>query len=157
MSQYQKAELFSIAVIGGIFSSVLGNGLDICTFAYVVMKYRLSEKIATPTSVILMASNAIAGFILHSSVFNTMQTEAYNYLLVCIPVVIFGAPIGAYVISKIGRKAIAFLLITIIIAQFFTAIYVIQPGLTLSVFSAAIFITGVLLFFVLTKNGNKIL
>ena len=157
LSQYQKAELFSIAVIGGIFSSVLGNGLDICTFAYVVMKYRLSEKIATPTSVILMASNAIAGFILHSSVFNTMQTEAYNYLLVCIPVVIFGAPIGAYVISKIGRKAIAFLLITIIIAQFFTAIYVIQPGLTLSVFSAAIFITGVLLFFVLTKNGNKIL
>ena len=156
LSGYQKGELFAVAITGGIFSSILGNGLDICTFSYVVMKYRLSEKIATPTSVILMASNAVVGFFLHSVVFDTMQVEAYNYLLVCIPVVIFGAPVGAFVISKIGRKTIAKLLIIIIIVQFITAIFVIQPAGLLIIFSLGIFCTGILLFFVLTRSIKEI-
>lgn len=152
LSKYQKGELFAVAIIGGVFSSILGNGLDICTFSYVVMKYRLSEKIATPTSVILMASNAIAGFFLHAILFDTMQTDAYNYWLVCIPVVIFGAPAGAYVINKIGRKTIATILIAIIAIQFVTAIFIIRPGLTLSLFSLGIFCTGIFLFFVISRS-----
>lgn len=152
LSKYQKGELFSVAIIGGVFSSILGNGLDICTFSYVVMKYRLSEKIATPTSVILMASNAIAGFFMHATLFDTMQTEAYNYWLVCIPVVIFGAPAGAYVINKIGRKTIASILIAIIAVQFVTAIFIIRPGLTLSLFSLGIFCIGIFLFFVISRS-----
>ena len=151
LSRYQKGELVAIGIVGGIFSSILGNGLDICTFAFVVLKYGLSEKVATPTSVILMASNAITGFILQTSVLQTMQTEATHYLLVCIPVVIFGAPLGAYVISKIGRHTIAGLLILIIVAQFITAIFIIRPDAILSLFSLGICITGLLLFFVLTK------
>lgn len=151
LNAYQKGELFAVAIIGGVFSSILGNGLDICTFSYVVMKYRLSEKIATPTSVILMASNAIVGFVMHSTVFNTMQAEAYSYWLVCIPVVIFGAPAGAYIVNKIGRKTIAALLIAIIAVQFITAIFIIRPGLSLSLFSLGIFCTGILLFFVISR------
>lgn len=151
LSNYQKTELFAVGIIGGVFSSVLGNGLDICTFAFVVLKYGLSEKVATPTSVILMASNAITGFILHTTFLQTMQPEAINYLLVCIPVVILGAPMGAYVISKIGRETIAVLLIFIIVAQFFTAIYIIRPDFILSLFSLGICITGLILFFVLTQ------
>ncbi len=155
LSDYQKGELLIVGIIGGIFSSVLGNGLDICTFSFVVIKYGLSEKIATPTSVILMASNAIIGFILHTFFLDTMQTEAINYWLVCIPVVIFGAPLGAFVINQIGRKKIALLLIIIIITQFFTALYVIRPGLQLALFSLLIFLTGIILFFVLTKSNHK--
>ncbi len=154
LNRYQKIELLMVGVVGGIFSSVLGNGLDICTFSYVVLKYGLSEKIATPTSVILMASNAIIGFILHTFFLDTMQTEAINYWLVCIPVVIFGAPLGAFVINRIGRKKIALLLIIIIITQFFTALYVIRPGLELGLFSLMIFLTGIVLFFVLTKTNH---
>jgi uncharacterized protein len=155
LSRSQQTELFIVGVTGGIFSSVLGNGLDICTFAYVVLKYGLSEKIATPTSVILMASNAIAGFALQGAVFNTMQTEAINYLLVCIPIVIFGAPLGAFVISKIGRKTIAGILIAIIVIQFITALFVIRPGGELLLFSAGIFAVGILLFFVLTYYNSR--
>lgn len=154
LSVYQKSELLLVGIAGGIFSSVLGNGLDICTFSFVVIKYGLSEKIATPTSVILMASNAIAGFILHTFFLDTMQPEAINYWLVCIPVVIFGAPLGAFVINRIGRKKIAFLLILIIITQFFTAIYVVRPGLQLGLFSLVIFLTGMILFFVLTRINH---
>ena len=154
LTGYQKGELLFVGIIGGIFSSILGNGLDICTFAFVVLRYGLSEKIATPTSVILMASNAVVGFAMHALFLNSMQAEAYNYLLVCIPVVIFGAPLGAYVISKIGRKTIAGLLIGIIIAQFFTALYVVQPGVDLILFSTGVFSIGILIFFVLTRRNK---
>jgi len=83
-----------------------------------------------------------------------MQPEAINYLLVCIPVVIFGAPLGAFVITLIGRKTIASILISIIVIQFFTALYVIRPGSELLLFSSIIFSVGLLIFFVLTrKNG----
>ncbi|TVP97767.1 MAG: sulfite exporter TauE/SafE family protein [Balneolaceae bacterium] len=152
LSFIQKSELFFVGTLGGVFSSVLGNGLDICTFSYVVMKYGLSEKIATPTSVILMASNAIIGFIIHLFFLETFQTEAFHYWLVCIPVVIFGAPLGAYTITLIGRKSIAGILILIIIAQFITAIFVIKPGMDLILFSTLIFVIGIFIFFVITKK-----
>ncbi|HMB42232.1 MAG TPA: sulfite exporter TauE/SafE family protein [Balneolaceae bacterium] len=149
LSQY--IELAVVGFIGGIFSSILGNGVDICTFSYVVLKYGLSEKVATPTSVILMASNAIIGFFLHTNVTNSFQTEAFEYWLVSIPVVIFGAPVGAFVINFFNRKSIASLLIAIIIIQFISAMFIIRPGSQLVIFSMLIFIVGLFLFFVLTK------
>ncbi len=151
LTTYQKIELLMIGVLGGIFSSIFGNGIDICTFAFVVLKYGLSEKIATPTSVILMASNAIIGALLNAFVLETMQAEAINYLLVCLPVVIFGAPMGAFVINQIGRKSIAILLIAIIVIQFITALIIIQPSLMNIIFSLGIFLLGMLIFFFLTN------
>jgi uncharacterized membrane protein YfcA len=147
----QIAEIAAVGFIGGIFSSVLGNGVDICTFSYVVLKYGLSEKIATPTSVILMASNAIIGFFLHTNVTDSFQTEAFHYWMVSIPVVIFGAPIGAFVINFFKRKSIASLLIAIIVIQFISAILIIRPDVQLIFFSLLIFVAGLFLFFVLTK------
>lgn len=152
LSLFQKTELFMVGILGGFFSSVLGNGLDICTFSYVVMKYGLSEKIATPTSVILMASNAIVGFIIHLFILDTFQTDAFQYWLVCIPIVIFGAPLGAYTITLIGRKTIAGILVVIIVAQFITAMFVIRPAIELILFSTLIFVTGIFIFFVITKK-----
>ncbi len=155
LNRFQTAELLMVGLVGGIFSSILGNGLDICTFSYVVLKYRLSEKIATPTSVILMASNAVVGFGLNTFILDTMQTEAINYWLVSIPVVIFGAPVGAYLITLIKRKTISMLLIMIIVIQFFTALYIVRPNLELTIFSVLVFSLGILIFFVLTKHKSN--
>lgn len=151
----QYIELAAVGFVGGVFSSVLGNGVDICTFSYVVLKYGLSEKVATPTSVILMASNAVIGFFLHTSVTKSFQPEAFDYWLVSIPVVIFGAPIGAFVINFFKRKTIASLLIAIIVIQFITAMYIIRPDVQLTMFSFLIFFAGLFLFFVLTKSHSK--
>ena len=155
LTNIQKIELILVGVAGGIFSSVFGNGLDICTFSYVVLKYGLSEKVATPTSVILMASNAVAGYTIQGIAFENMQPEAVGYLLVCIPVVIFGAPLGAYTINRFGRRSIASLLILIIIVQFITALFVIKPDINLSIFSAGIFLFGMIFFLYLTKIGKN--
>lgn len=151
---WQKAELVFIGVIGGILSAILGNGIDICSFAFITLKYRLSEKIATPTSVILMAVNAVIGALVHGFVIGDMQTEAVNFWLVSIPVVVLGAPFGAYVISRINRLYIAVLLYMIIVVQFVSAVLIIRPSGFLILFSTMVFLFGAALFFWLTKNSH---
>lgn len=152
----QQAELMGIGVIGGLLSAIFGNGVDICSFAFVTLKYRLSEKVATPTSVVLMASNAVLGFALHALVLQDMQPEAYQFWWVSIPVVVFGAPFGAYVVSRVPRLYIATLLYTIIAVQFVSALWIIQPALPLLLFSAGVFAFGVFLFFQLSRWGPAV-
>lgn len=153
----QRWEIMGVGIIGGILSAILGNGLDICTFAFVTLKYRLSEKIATPTSVVLMASNAVVGFFLHGAILQDMQPEAIDYWLVSVPVVLFGAPLGAYVVSKLHRLVIASLLYLIIAAQFVGALLIIRPSAALLAFSGAVFLFGCGLFFWLTRQADAAL
>lgn len=155
LNNNQKGELILIGLIGGILSAILGNGIDICSFAFVTLKYRLSEKIATPTSVILMAMNAVVGALLHGFVLQDMQQEAIDFWLVSIPVVVLGAPFGAYIISKINRLYIAVLLYIIIVIQFISAVLIIRPGWILGFFSLMVFLFGSALFFWLTKNSRS--
>lgn len=156
LSIAQKAEMIGVGVFGGLLSAIFGNGIDICSFAFVTLKYRLSEKVATPTSVILMASNAVLGFVLHGAVLQDMTLEAYNFWWVSIPVVVFGAPLGAYVVSLVPRLYIATLLYTIIGVQFVTALWIIQPSWMLLAVSAAVFTLGMGLFFQLPKYGPAV-
>src|SRR6202007_667348 len=52
----------ALGVARGVGSSVVGTGLCMVIFTLLTLGYRVSEKIATPTSVVLMASNALFGF-----------------------------------------------------------------------------------------------
>jgi uncharacterized membrane protein YfcA len=149
----QQAELVGIGLVGGLLSAIFGNGVDICSFAFVTLKYRLSEKVATPTSVTLMAFNAVLGFALHALVIGDMQPEAYRFWWVSIPVVVFGAPLGAYVVSRVHRLYIAGLLYTVIVVQFVSALWIIRPALPLLLFSAGVFAFGAFLFFQLPRWG----
>ena len=60
---WKAAVLFATGFLGGIFSSISGSGIDICSFAVLTLLFRVSEKTATPTSVILMAINTWVGFL----------------------------------------------------------------------------------------------
>ncbi len=46
----------------GLCSSFAGSGVDICSFSVLTLLFRISEKVATPTSVVLMAVNTAIGF-----------------------------------------------------------------------------------------------
>jgi uncharacterized protein len=155
LNRVQVAELLAVGFVGGCFSGVLGNGVDICSFAYVTMKYNLSEKVATPTSVILMASNAWVGNLTHLFILRDVQSAVIEYWLVCIPVVLLGAPFGAYVMSRVPRLAIAWLLYVIIIVQFIGAVVIIRPTGMLALGSALVFLLGILLFFGLTLRSGR--
>jgi len=156
LSGSQQSELILIGLLGGILSAIFGNGIDICTFSFVTLKYGLSEKVATPTSVVLMTSNAIVGTLMHFFIVGDMQPEAINYWLVCIPFVMIGAPFGAYIINKINRISIAIMLYALIIAQFVAALFIIQPSGLLLITSILTFAAGIVLFFFLTSSHDNL-
>jgi uncharacterized membrane protein YfcA len=157
LTGFQQIELIIIGFIGGILSAILGSGIDICSFAFVTMKYNLSEKVATPTSVILMASNALVGFLFHRFFMGDIAPVVYNYWLVCIPVCLLGAPLGAFFMSKIKRLYIVNFLCVIIVIQFLGAIFIIQPTGVLLLFSIGSFFAGIIIFFLLTAQSRKAL
>jgi uncharacterized membrane protein YfcA len=156
LNNTQKIELIIIGMVGGILSAILGSGIDICTFAFVTMKYKLSEKVATPTSVVLMASNALVGFFLHQFIIGDIAPVVYNYWLVCIPVVMLGAPMGAFVVSKAKRLHIINFLCFIILVQFIGAILIIKPAGDLLLFSIGGFLAGTVIFFLLTWRRKRV-
>lgn len=153
----QKGELVFVGIVGGILSAILGSGIDICTFAFVTMKYKLSEKVATPTSVVLMAFNALVGFLLHQFIIGDIAPVVYNYWLVSIPVCLLGAPMGAYVVSRAKRLHIINFLCFIILVQFIGAVLIIKPKGDLLLFSIAGFFVGILIFFLLTRRKKSAL
>ena len=147
--------LVIVGIFGGGLSSMLGSGLDIFSFSYITMRYHLSEKVATPTSVVIMAINTVIGFALHALVINDFGAQEFHYWLVCIPVVVWGAPLGAYFISGKTRHFIARFLYLIIAAQFAGAWFIIKPKGPLLFFTAAIFVFGILFFFLFSRIGRS--
>jgi len=143
----EKFTIILVGIFGGAISSLLGSGIDIFSFSYITMRYHLSEKVATPTSVVIMAINSIVGFILHYFVLRDFGTVEFNYWLVCIPVVVFGAPIGAYFISSKTRGFVSKFLYLVILVQFIGALLIIKPAGILLFFSILVFVVGILIFF----------
>lgn len=146
-SWHEKITILIIGIVGGSISALLGSGLDIFSFSYITMRYHLSEKVATPTSVIIMAINSIIGFVLHFAILKDFGSVEFNYWLVCIPIVIFGAPVGAYFINSRTRGFISRFLYVIIAVQFVGALLIIQPVGGLLYFSVGAFIFGFFFFF----------
>ena len=150
---YSKLILFGF--IGGIITSFFGNGIDIFTFCLLTLFYGICEKVATPTSVILMTINTILGFFLHLFIIKDFQQEAFNYWLCCIPIVIFFAPLGAYVINFLSRKVIAVILYTVIIVQYIGALFILKPSFLFVIVSLSVILLGCLCFLKLSKLNEE--
>lgn len=149
-----KSLLFGIGILGGMISAMTGSGLDIMTFALLTLYFNVCEKIATPTSVILMAVNSIMCIVLKQNGFGGIDLKAFEYMLVCVPVVIFGAPLGSLFIKDMGRKFITgFLLITISI-QFISALFIIPMTTNLILLAVGTIVVGLALFYSLSVNAK---
>lgn len=123
-----QRRLILFGLIGGIISSIFGTGINIFTFCLVTIYYRLSEKVATPSSVLIMTIETLLGFFLHAQVLGDFNRESVELWLACVPVVVFFAPLGAFVITKLLRHHIARILYVILFVQFVGAILVIKPN-----------------------------
>ena len=149
--QSDKARLIAFGLIGGIISSIFGTGINIFTFCLMTIYYRVSEKVATPSSVIIMTIETILGFFLHAQILQDFSEESFQLWLACIPVVIFFAPLGAFVITKLPRQGIAKILYIILIVQFIGAMFVIKPNFNQGLLCAITLAVGLGLFTYLGK------
>ncbi len=141
----RRAGLIAVAgLAGGLISGIFGTGLDILVFSVVVLVFRLHERIATPTSVLLMAGNSLVAVAWRELVPFTapMAPEAWAYWYACVPVVVIGAPLGALFIARRSRRFITNLLLASMVAQYACALIVLPIDADLLLLSAATIATG---------------
>ncbi len=133
--------------IGGAMTGLVGNGIDIICFSVMVLLFRLSEKVSTPTSVVLMAVNSLAGFALHVFVIGGFSSTVERYWLAAVPVVVVGAPLGAYFCSRLKNKTIAVILITLIIIELISSLSLVPLTDRITNVSLTVFLLFLLVYY----------
>jgi uncharacterized membrane protein YfcA len=121
----ERVLLLLAGSVGGVMSGLAGCGENIVVFMLMVLLFRVSEKIVTPTTVILMTIVTIAGFGLHVLVIGDFDRVVAGYWLAAVPIVAVGAPLGAIICSRMSRRAIVGLLLLLITAEFVSTVLII--------------------------------
>lgn len=138
---------WSTGLIGGIISGLTGSGIDIFAFSVMVLLFRMCESISTPTSVTLMAINAIAGFALHGLFLNDFNFPVREYWLASVPIVVVGAPIGAVLCSYAQRQQIATVLLGLILIELISSLLLIPLDWN-NILASISVLTGFLCFYI---------
>jgi uncharacterized membrane protein YfcA len=113
----EKSVLVAAGFLGGVVSALVGTGENAVTFMVMVLLFRISEKIVTPTTVILMTMVTIPGFLLHLFALKDFTPTVTGYWLAAIPVVAVGAPLGALICSHMQRHTIVLVLLFLIVLE----------------------------------------
>lgn len=113
-----------VGVIGGIFAANTGSGIDMFTFIVLTLAFGIDEKVSTPTTVVIMGLNSVVGFFAHGVVAQDIGV-AWEYWLVCVPVVLVGAPLGALISARLQRDSIIIFLLTLIGVELVTTIWLV--------------------------------
>ena len=153
-----KATVLLLAgICGGVFTAFSGSGLDICSFAILTLLFRVSEKTATPTSVVLMAGNSIMGFYWRGVMMGNISPLTWEYLAVCIPVVVIGAPLGSLIGSHFHRLVLAALVCLIDLAALIGAFALVKLTTALVIISICIIVGGLVFFVLIALAGQAVL
>lgn len=89
-------------IVGGVASGMTGVGIDMVIYTALVLIYRADLRPAIATSVILMAWNSLVGTTL-CVIDGSIEQEVFSNWLAASPIVLFGAPIGAFMVARIPR------------------------------------------------------
>jgi len=109
---------FAVGLLGSVsIASITGVGIDMMIYMVLVLWCHADLKIAIPTSVILMAFTSLVGISAKLFV-GDLQAGTFENWLAAAPVVALGAPFGAMVVNRIGRRPTLIVVSLLCVAQF---------------------------------------
>jgi len=113
---------FTLGFVAGLLASltvcaVSGVGIDMMVYALLVLFFRSDLKVAIPTSVIIMAFTSLVGIGFQSAL-GRVTPGVFEHWLAAAPIVILGAPLGVFVVNKIGREITLFMVSLLCLFQF---------------------------------------
>ncbi|MFD6949267.1 MULTISPECIES: TSUP family transporter [unclassified Nocardiopsis] len=119
---------------GGLLSGVAGVGENCVMFLLLVLLFRVSEKVATPTTVVMMTVVSVAAFLAHAFVVGDFTGPVYDYWIASVPVVVVGAPLGAWICTRLTPLTIRVLLFVLIGTEFVSTLLFVPftPGMALA-------------------------
>ncbi len=138
MTRNEVVILFTVGVSGGMISALVGSGIDMLCFTVLVLLFRICEGIATPTSVIIMAIHSVFGICMQLFVFDGVNEQVRAYWLAAVPVVVVGAPLGAYLCSRMQSLHISYLLIALILLELCSSLWILSFDTKLIFFSVSL-------------------
>lgn len=122
--------LWLAGLLGGAVTSMVGVGVDMVVFILLTLRYGIDEKRSTPTTVVLMGLLSVVGFAWYG-LHGAIPSHVWGYWMSAVPVVIFGAPLGAWVCSRIARDTLIGLLLALITLEVASTLWLIPiaPGI----------------------------
>ncbi|MGI9599493.1 MAG: TSUP family transporter [Acidimicrobiales bacterium] len=137
-----RTALILAGLLGGVASALVGSGADVFMYLFVVVLFGVRGGVGVPTSVVTMAIVSVAGFVvlglldrqldvaltadgMVSSVggeplpalLPTRQADLYGMWLAAVPIVAWGAPLGAWVASRMSPRSLVRLALSVAAAE----------------------------------------
>ena len=110
-----------IGVLGGLIASMIGVGLEMVIYTVLVLAFRCDLKVAIPTAVCATAVTSIIGVSLHIGLGDIPRAVVGDWMAAA-PIVLFGAPAGAYVASIVSRVKLLYFVSSLCVFQFVWAL-----------------------------------
>lgn len=106
-----------VGFVGGIASGLLGSGVDILLFALLILILKKDIKKATATSVIVMAVTSVLASTFNAVVLGNLTPQIQSYVHAAIPIVVIGAPLGAWICSNLKNHTVFNILLALIFLE----------------------------------------
>ena len=141
---------FIVGFFGGLtVASITGVGIDMFIYMILVLWCHADLKIAIPTSVILMAFTSVVG-VATKLLFGGFQPGTFENWLAAAPVVALGAPFGALIVSRVGRKPTLVFVSILCVLQF--AWTLVHERALLTAWSVSAALLGVVVFLLVFQD-----
>ncbi|ETN80680.1 hypothetical protein NECAME_09040 [Necator americanus] len=140
----------------GIFTSFTGSGVDICIFSILTLLFRVTEKTATPTTIVLMGLNSVIGVYYRTVWEGHVSPLALDYIKCTVPVAVTLAPVGSFLGSHFHRKVLA-TFIYVLESLAVTGFLITRPPPALVLVGTCIIIMGFLFFSSVAKVGAQLM
>jgi uncharacterized membrane protein YfcA len=145
----------SVGLLGGIINSIIGVGIEMVLYTVLVLRYRCDLKAAVPTAVSLGALASLMGIGLHAIMGDIGKEVFYNWLAAA-PIVVFGAPLGAFLVSVIPRIRTLFFVSLLCVLQFGWTLNQVSPAPEEWVFVGSGLLVANLTFYWLYRAGKLV-
>ncbi len=146
------AVALGVGLLGGIITSIIGVGIEMVAYTVLVLRYRCDLKAAVPTAVSIGAMTSVLGIGLHALLGDIGQETFYNWLAAA-PIIVFGAPFGAYLVSIIPRIRTLYFVSVLCLVQFVWTLYQVSPSAGEWLFVAVSLTFAGICFYTLYKRG----
>ena len=117
----------AVGVAGGITTALIGVGIEMLLYTTLVLLFRSDLKVAVPTAVSAMAIASVMGTALHL-VMGDIAPEVFYTWMACGPIVVFGAPFGAFLVSVIPRVRTLYFVSALCVVQFVWTLQQVAAG-----------------------------
>ncbi len=116
-----------IGVVGGTVAATLGMGVEMLVYAALVFGDRWSPRAAVPSAVCAMALAAPIGLALRA-VATGVDPAVHAEWLASVPIVLFGAPAGAYLSTRLPQRLLVRCVALLCVVQFTATLVQVRPG-----------------------------